>query len=190
MKRSFVVVAAVGALCGLWACGGGGGSGAPPVGTVYTAGPGSTPTPPATKLYVSHYGTLYQYKLPLHAGSQPVRSFVESPGAALPPQVAVDPFGTIAVGTPTDIYEFPAPITSLDASHAKLKLKLTPAITEIGTSGADLSDIQYDPNDNLWLFNDLGGEISMLSAPLRTNSVAQLAIPFGAAGTKAAGYKP
>jgi hypothetical protein len=65
---------------------------------------------------------------------------------------------------------------------------LTPAITEIGPDGADLVDIQFDPNDNLWLLNDLGGEISMLSAPIHTNSVAQLTIPFGAAGTKAAGY--
>jgi hypothetical protein len=119
MRRSFVAIAAVAALCGLWACGGGGSS-APPVGTIYTAGPGSTPTPAPGKLYVDHYGTLYQYNLPLHAGAKPVQAFVESPGAPLPPQVAVDPFGTIAVATNDDVFEFSPPLKSLDPSHAKL----------------------------------------------------------------------
>jgi hypothetical protein len=187
MKRWFVIVAATAALCGLWACGGGG-SGSQPVGTIYTAGPGATPTPAANTLYVDHYGVLYRYALPLHAGSKPIQSFVESPGAALPPQIAVDPFGTIAVGTNEDLYIFGRPITSLDPSHAKLTLKLTPAITEMGPSGADLIDIEYDPNDNLWLLNNLGGEISELTAPIRSNSVAGVTIAFGAPGSKGAGY--
>jgi hypothetical protein len=187
MKRWFVIVAATAAVCGLWACGGGG-SGSQPVGTIYTAGPGATPTPAPKTLYVDHYGVLYQYALPLHAGSKPIQSFVESPGAALPPQIAVDPYGTIAIGTNEDIYTFGRPIKSFDPSHAKLTLKLTPAITEMGPSGADLIDIEYDPNDNLWLLNNLGGEISELTAPIRPNSVAGVTIAFGAPGTKAAGY--
>jgi hypothetical protein len=187
MRRYFLIFSAAAALCGLWACGTGA-SGSQPVGTVYTAGPGSTPTPAPNILYVDHYGVLYQYSLPLHAGSKPVQSFVESPGAPLPPQIAVDPYGTIAVGTPYDVYVFGRPIKSLDPSHAKVTLKLTPAITEMGPSGADLIDIEYDPNDNLWLFNTLGGEISELTAPIRSNSVAGVTIPFGAPGTKAAGY--
>ncbi|HEY3676011.1 MAG TPA: hypothetical protein VGK84_08445, partial [Candidatus Tumulicola sp.] len=139
-------------------------------------------------LYVDHYGILYQYALPLQAGSRPIQSFVESDTAAVPPQIAVDPYGTIAIATDQDIYTFGRPIRSLDPSHAKLKLKLTPAITEIGPAGADLVDIEYDPNNNLWLFNNLGGEISELTAPIRSNSVAGLTIAFGAPGTKAAGF--
>jgi hypothetical protein len=187
MKRWFVFVAASAALCGLWACGGGG-SASQPVGTVYTAGPGATPTPAPNTLYVDHYGTLYRYALPLHAGSKPIQSLVESPGGALPPQIAVDPYGTIAIATNQDLYTFGRPITSFDPSHAKLKLKLTPAVTEIGPSGADLVDIEYDPNNNLWLLNNLGGEITELTAPIQPNSVAGVTIPFGAPGTKAAGF--
>jgi hypothetical protein len=69
-----------------------------------------------------------------------------------------------------------------------LTLKLTPAITEIGVSGADLVDIEYDPNQNLWLFNNLGGEVSELRAPLSKSSVAALTIQFGAPGSKTAGF--
>jgi hypothetical protein len=68
-------------------------------------------------------------------------------------------------------------------------LTLTPAITEIGISGADLVDLEYDPNENLWLFNNLGAEISELSAPITSSSVAAaLTLGFGAPGSKTAGF--
>jgi hypothetical protein len=185
MKRLLFFAGAVVALNVLWACGGSQGG---PATTVYTAGPGATPTPAARTLYVDHYGTLYQYALPLHAGAKPVQSFVESPGSSLPPQIAVDPHGTVAVATTEKVFLFGRPIQSLDPKHAKLTLQLTPAITEMGPGGADLVDIEFDPNDNLWLLNNLGGEISELIAPIQTNSVAAVTIPFGAPGTKAAGF--
>ena len=37
-----------------------------------------------------------------------------------------------------------------------MTIKLTPAITEVGPYGADLVAMAYDPNDNLWLLNNLG----------------------------------
>ena len=36
----------------------------------------------------------------------------------------------------------------------------------MGPSGADLMDIEYDPNENLWLFNNLGAEITELRSPI------------------------
>jgi hypothetical protein len=186
MKRSFTTIAAVAMLFGLWACGGA--SGSQPVTTIYTAGPGATPSPSAKTLYVDHHGTLYRYALPLHAGEQPLQMLVEAPGSANTPQLSVDPFGTIAVATTSTVRLFGRPIQSLEPEHAKLTLKLTPAITEMGPGGADLVDIEFDPNNNLWLFNDLGGEISEVAAPIQKNSVAAVSIPFGAPGTKAAGY--
>jgi hypothetical protein len=186
MIRYGIYSIALASLAVVCACGGG--SGSQPVTTIYTAGPGATPTPSARTLYVDHYGMLYQYALPLQSGSKPLHAFVESPGSALPPQVAVDPFGTIAVATTEDIRTFAPPIQSFEPNRAKVKLKLTPAITEMGPAGADLVDIEYDPNDNLWLLNNLGGEISEVAAPIHPNAVAALTIPFGAPGTKAAGF--
>lgn len=186
MKRSFITIAALAMLCGLWACGGGPGS--QPVTTIYTAGPGATPSPAAKTLYVDHHGTLYRYALPLTAGEKPSQALVEAPGSALTPQLSVDPYGTIAVATTTTVRVFGRPIQSLQPKYAKLTVKLTPAITEIGPAGADLVDIEYDPNNNLWLLNNLGGEISELAAPIQKNSVAAVTISFGAPGTKAAGY--
>jgi hypothetical protein len=186
VKRSFWLVVALGALCALWACGGASQNG--PVPTSYTPGPGSTPTAAPNVLYVDHHGTLYRYGLPLRAGERPSQTLVESPGSALTPQLAVDPFGTIAIATTQYVYTFAPPIQSFQPKHAKVKLKLTPAITEIGPGGADLVDIEYDPNDNLWLLNDLGGEISELAAPIHAHAVAAFAIPFGVSGTKAAGF--
>ncbi len=186
MNRSIAYIFACGALLALWACGGG--SGAQPVTTIYTAGPGATPSPSAKTLYVDHRGTLYRYALPLHAGEKPSQTLVEAPGSPITPQLSVNPYGTIAVATTTTVRLFGRPIQSLQPKRAKLTLKLTPAITEMGPAGADLVDIEFDPNNNLWLFNDLGGEISEVAAPIRQNSVAAVTIPFGAPGTKAAGF--
>jgi hypothetical protein len=139
-------------------------------------------------LYADHYGVLDEYALPLHADAKPVQRFVEAPGAALPPQIAVDPSGKIAVATPTELRIFHPPIRTLAPARANLKIALSPAITEIGPAGADLVDIEYDPNANLWLLNDLGGEVSEIAAPLSRSSVAALTIGFGAPGSKTAGY--
>ncbi|HZY95993.1 MAG TPA: hypothetical protein VFE35_02705 [Candidatus Cybelea sp.] len=49
-------------------------------------------------------------------------------------------------------------------------------------------DIEYDPNQNLWLLNNLGGEISELRPPISKSSVAALTIIFGAPGSKTAGF--
>jgi hypothetical protein len=148
-------------------------------------------TPAAGRMYVDHNGTLYQYALPLTQGSKPYRSLQEWPGLVKPPQISVNKFGEVALASPYEIRLFVPPIVSFAASRARLKLKLTPAITQIGPSdtGADLVDLEYDPNNNLWLFNNLGGAgISELRAPISRSSVAALTIAFGAPGTKAAGF--
>ncbi len=148
-------------------------------------------TPAAARMYVDHNGTLYQYALPLTQGSTPYRTLQEWPGLVKPPQISVNKFGEVALASPYEIRLFVPPIVSFAASRARLKLKLTPAITQIGPSdtGADLVDLEYDPNNNLWLFNNLGGAgISELRAPISKSSVAALTIAFGAPGTKAAGF--
>ncbi len=147
-----------------------------------------TATPPAHLLYVDHNGTLYEYHLPLAAGAKPERTLDEWPGLGLAPQIAVGPYGDVAVASPQSIRIFHPPIVSLAPSHARLTIKLTPAITEIGQSGADLVDMEYDPNDNLWLLNNLGAEITELRTPLSKQSVASVTIIFGAPGSKTAGY--
>ena len=147
-----------------------------------------TATPPANLLYVDHNGTLYQYALPLTSASKPHRTLTEWPGLGLAPQIAVGPYGDVAVASPKSLRIFHPPIVSFEPSHASLIIKLTPAITEIGLSGADLVDMEYDPNDNLWLLNNLGAEITELRAPLSKQSVAALSIIFGAPGSKTAGY--
>jgi hypothetical protein len=166
----------------------GGATGPAPIGLPNPPPPQTTPTPPARRLYVDHNGTLYEYALPLTNGSTPRRTLQEWPGLGLPPQIAVDPYGNVAIASPRFIRFFHPPIVSFDASRAKLILKLTPAITEIGVSGADLVDIEYDPNQNLWLLNNLGGEVSELRAPISKSSVAALTIEFGAPGSKTAGF--
>ena len=150
--------------------------------------PQPTATPPANLLYVDHNGTLYQYALPLTSSSKPRRTLTEWPGLGLPPAIAVGPYGDVAVASPKSIRIFHPPIVSLEPSHASLILKLTPAITEVGLSGADLVDMEYDPNDNLWLLNNLGAEITELRTPISKQSVAALSIIFGAPGSKTAGY--
>ncbi|MBV8149189.1 MAG: DUF4397 domain-containing protein, partial [Candidatus Eremiobacteraeota bacterium] len=149
---------------------------------------GNTPSPPPKHLYVDHNGIFFAYALPLAQDSKPLRKIVEAPGAAFPPQIAVDPFGRVAIITPAQIRLFYPPITSFAPSAARLAIALSPAITQIGPSGADVIDAQFDPSDNLWLFSGLGGEISELAAPLRRSSVAGVVIPFGSPGTKAASY--
>lgn len=150
--------------------------------------PPPTATPPARRLYVDHNGTLYQYALPLAQGSKPVRTFPEWPGLGLPPVVAFDQYGNAAVASSKSIRFFHAPIESFDAKRAYLTLKLTPAITEIGVSGADLVDIEFDPNENLWLLNNLGAEITALRPPISKTSVAAVTLGFGAPGSKTAGF--
>lgn len=167
-------------------CGGAGGSG--PASVAVPSRPIPTPTPPASRLYVDHGGILYEYALPLNAASKPVRTLVEAPGSAFAPQIAVDPYGKIAIASSTTLRIFRPPIVSFAPARAKLKLTLTPAITEIGQSGADLVDIEYDPNQNLWLLNNLGAEITELRAPISKSSVAALAIEFGAPGSKTSGF--
>ena len=83
----------------------------------------------------------------------------------------------------------PPPIVSFERSHVDLSIPLTPAITEINASGnADLVDTEYDPNDNLWLFNNIGAEISELRTPFSKRMQASVTIGFGQPGSKAAGY--
>jgi len=146
------------------------------------------PTPAPNLLYVDHYGTLYVYQLPLTKGAKPKRTLQEWPGLAVPPGIAVDPYGVVALASSRSVRIFHPPIRSFDPKNAKLEIKLTPAITEIGVSGADLVDMAYDPNDNLWLLNNLGAEISELRTPLRKDMVSALTIGFGAPGSKTAGF--
>ena len=187
MKAStiFVTIMAVaGIATAVAGCGGAGGPA--PIGI--SQPPLPTSTPAASRLYVDHNGTLYEYALPLAASSKPVRVLPEWPGLAVAPQIAVDAFGNVAVASPQKIRFFRPPIRSFAASNAKLTLTLTPAITEIGLSGADLVDMEYDPNLNLWLLNNLGAEISELRAPITKSSVAALTLAFGAPGSKTAGF--
>jgi len=147
------------------------------------------PTPPANLLYVDHNGTFYAYRLPLHADSKPERALTEWPGLGLTPAIAVGPYGDVAVSSSTEIRIFHAPIVSFEPSHVDLSIPLTPAITEINASGnADLVDTEYDPNDNLWLFNNIGAEISELRTPFSKKMQASVQIGFGQPGSKAAGY--
>jgi hypothetical protein len=147
------------------------------------------PTPPAQWLYVDHNGTFYAYRLPLHADSKPERTLAEWPGLGLTPAIAVGPYGEVAISSSAEIRIFHPPIVSFEASHVKLSIPLTPAITEINASGnADLGDTEYDPNDNLWLFNNIGGEISELRTPFSKRMQASVQIGFGQPGSKAAGY--
>jgi hypothetical protein len=147
-----------------------------------------TPSPAANLLYVDHNGTFYEYRLPLSSSSKPIRTLTEWAGLGLTPVIAADQYGNVALGSPTELRFFNAPIRSFAKSNAKLRLTLTPAITEVGISGADLVDLEFDPNENLWLFNNLGAEISELRSPISQSSVAALTIGFGAPGSKTAGY--
>jgi hypothetical protein len=150
--------------------------------------PPPTATPASKLLYVDRNGTFYEYRLPLAAGSKPIQTLKEWPGLAIAPQIAADQYGNVAVASTKSLRFFRAPIVSFAPSHADLILPLTPAITEIGDSGADLVDIEYDPNENLWLLNNLGADITELRAPITKSSVAALSIGFGAPGSKTAGF--
>lgn len=188
MKRSslFIATAAVAIAAAIYGCGGTGTSPSP-VSTGFS-GPGTTPSPAPALLYVDHYGTFYEYRLPLANGEKPRLTLTEWPGLTVPPVIAVDQYGNVALASTKELRIFDAPIVSFAPSKARLRLKLTPAITQVGTSGADLIDIEYDPNEDLWLLNNLGADISMLRPPITKSSVAAVSIPFGTAGTKAAGY--
>lgn len=150
--------------------------------------PVPTSTPAATKLYVDHNGTFYEYKLPITSGEQPLLTLTEWPGLGLPPVIAADQYGNVALASPKELRIFHKPIRSFAASRAVLRLPLTPAITEVGISGADLVDLEYDPNEALWLFNNLGAEISELRPPITKLSVAAFTMDFGAPGSKTAGF--
>ncbi len=146
-------------------------------------------TPPAKWLYVDHDGTFYAYRLPLTAASKPVRTLTEWSGLGVPPSIAVGPYGDVALASPSKIRIFAPPIASFEPSRAELSIPLTPAITQVGPYGADLVDMEYDPNGNLWLFNNLGGGgISELRAPLSRHMVASLTLGFGEPGSKTSGY--
>jgi hypothetical protein len=147
-----------------------------------------TSSPAANLLYVDHNGTFDEYRLPLSAGAKPQRTLTEWPGLGTAPVIAADQYGNVALGSSTELRFFRAPIVSFAPSRAKLILKLTSAITEVGISGADLVDMEYDPNENLWLLNNLGAEISELRTPISKSSVAALTIGFGAPGSKTAGF--
>ncbi len=179
---SLMAVAAV--TVAISGCGVVSGPASPPV----SQPPPPTSSPAANSLYVDHNGTFYEYRLPLSPGSKPMRTLTEWAGLGIAPVIAADQYGNVALGSPTELRFFKAPIVSFAPSRAKLRLTLTPAITEVGISGADLVDLEYDPNENLWLFNNLGAEISELRAPISQSSVAALTIGFGAPGSKTAGY--
>jgi hypothetical protein len=187
MKISTAFVSLMGAACIAMAIAGcGGASGPAPLGI--SQPPLPTSSPAANLLYVDHNGTFYAYRLPLSQSSKPFRTLTEWPGLAIAPQIAADQYGNVAVASSKSIRFFHKPIVSFAPSHASLSLPLTPAITEIGLSGADLVDLEYDPNENLWLFNNLGAEISELQTPIQKSSVAALTIGFGAPGSKTAGF--
>ena len=61
-------------------------------------------------------------------------------------------------------------------------------LTYSGGNGLDSASYSYDPNDNLWLLNNLGAEISELRTPLTKDMVSALTIGFGAPGSKTAGF--
>ena len=178
---SLVITAAIGAVSS-----GCGATGPAPIGV--SNPPQPTATPASKLLYVDHNGTFYEYRLPLSAHAKPVLSLTEWPGIAVAPVIAADQFGNVALASPQQIRIFKKPIVSFAPSRAALKIKLTPAITQIGPFGADLVDMEYDPNEDLWLLNNLGAEISELRPPLTRNSVAALTIGFGAPGSKTAHF--
>jgi hypothetical protein len=149
--------------------------------------PNATPAP--NLLYVDHNGVFNEYRLPLTQSSKPFRTLTEWPGLGVAPVLAADQHGNVAVASAKELRLFQAPIRSFAASRAKLRLTLTPAITAIGPSGnAGLVDLEYDPNENLWLFNAIGPGITELRAPVTKSSVASIFIPFGAPGSKTAGF--
>ena len=178
------------ALAALTACGKGTGSSVTPALPATVARPAviATLTPPPSHLYVDHNGKFFEYKLPLTSSSKPLKTLVEDPGSSFAPQIAVDKNGNVAIVTASQIRLFNKPIVSFAPSKARQIIALSPAMTEVGPAGADLVDAQYDPNNNLWLFSGLGGEITELRAPVSKTSVASVIIPFGAPGTKTAAY--
>ncbi|MFY9718143.1 MAG: hypothetical protein WAK16_00735 [Candidatus Cybelea sp.] len=186
MKASsvFALVVAIGVA--ILVTSGCGSVGPAPVGAGVNAPPPATP--PAKWLYVHHNGEFFSYRLPLSAASKPVVAATEWPGSAFPPVITVGPYGNVALANATEIRILNPPIVSFDRSRIKLTIKLTPAITNVGPYGAELEDIEYDPNGNLWLFNNLGPSITELRAPLTKNMVASLSIPWGAPGSKTSGY--
>lgn len=187
-RTTFLAAAALGAAMAVVAGCGGGGSGPAPV--AISSPPLPTPTPAPNKLYVDHNGILFEYALPLKSGSKPVRQLVEAPGSGIAPQLAVAPYGGIAIVTASTVRVFKPPIVSFQPSKAQVSIPLTPAITQVGPAGAELSDAEYDPNGNLWLVNVLG-EVSELAAPItRSTQSAAVVVLFGSPGTKTSGFSP
>ena len=166
------------------ACGGASG----PAPQTVSQPPLPTATPAAGLLYADHNGIFYAYRLPLTASSKPERTLTEWPGLKVAPAIAADQYGNVALASTQELRLFRAPIVSFARSRAKLTIELTPAITNVGVNGAELIDMEYDPNENLWLFNNLGPEVSELRMPLSKSSVAAVTIGFGVIGTKTAGF--
>jgi hypothetical protein len=148
-----------------------------------------TPVPtPAARLYVDHGGVLSIYKLPLVAASKPVLILPENPGSVSAPAIAVDQYGEIAIGTTAEVRLYEPPVKTLKAKAAKLHIPLTTANTAIGVSGAELVDLEFDPQLNLWLLSGIAGEVTELQRPLTSQSVAVSTVLFGVPGTKTAGF--
>lgn len=175
-----------GALLAVVGCGGGGSGYLAP--GAAGSNPSPTPTAAARYLYAVRAGQVSVYTLPLKANEKPLHVIDETPGQ--PTQslsIAVDIFGHVAIASTTDVRLFNPPITSFAPSKAKLTIPLTQAITPIGSTGADLVDLEFDPNLDLWFFSATG-DITELQAPLTRQSVARADIVFGAPGSKTAGY--
>jgi hypothetical protein len=147
-----------------------------------------TASPAPNLLYVDHNGTFYIYQLPLTAQSKPARTLTEWPNAPIPPVIAADQYGNVALSNQKELRIFKAPILSFEPKYAKLRMLLNPAITGIASGEAALVDIEFDPNENLWFFNDLGPEITEVRAPVTKSSVAAVVIPWGAPGSKTFGF--
>src|ERR1700733_7214907 len=136
----FCAVALVVPLLAVAGCGGGDNGPAP---VAISSPPLPTPSPAPNKLYVDHNGILFEYALPLKMGSKPVRRLVEAPGSGIAPQLAVAPYGSVAIVTATTLRVFKPPIVSFEPGHAQVSIPLTPAITQVGPAGAEPTDGEY-----------------------------------------------
>ena len=148
-----------------------------------------TPTPTPGHLYVDHNGTFSIYALPLtrlrNLKERCRKQRARCCRRRSPPTCS----GTSRSPRRLRSTSFTRRFVRLRRNRAYLKIPLTPAITQIGPSGADLADIEFDPNLNLWLVNNYGGgAVSELQRPLHKYAVAAATIFFGVPGTKAGPY--
>ncbi len=188
-RLACAALAAVASALAISGCGAGRTTALPNVAANQDAAHGSAPYPTALPhLYVDHAGTLSIYRLPLDAASKPFATLVEDPGSSIPPQIAVNAFGAIAIANSAELRLFKPPIVSFAPKYATLRLKYNGAITAVGPSGAELNDIEFDPEGNLWLVSNIGGEITELRRPIGPHSVAGVFVLFGVRNTKTAGF--